>query len=168
MNKYDEFFICVSYHPLKIYLVVESCPCHCLKTWPASWLFHLLVWNRLAYDQSHKHWLTSEMKTIQCKLLIKLPSSFRGQTFPPLLPAEASGWWATCLLDNGFGHPISLLSSSLSTCWLHLSLSDDGTRWRKRLFSLRGGSCPSLPHPPPPGWSLMSQLRWRRPRVFPF
>lgn len=25
-NKRDEFFICVSYHPMKIYSVVESCP----------------------------------------------------------------------------------------------------------------------------------------------
>lgn len=35
--------------------VVDSCPCPWLRTWLASWLSCLLIWNRLAYGQSHKH-----------------------------------------------------------------------------------------------------------------
>lgn len=55
-------------------------PCHWLKTWLAPWLFWQLMWNRLAYGQSHKHWLASEMRNIQSKPWIKL------QTSPQLRP----------------------------------------------------------------------------------
>ena len=165
LNKHDEFVICVSYHPLKIYSVVEL-SCHCVKTWPAPWLFHLLVWNRLAYNQSHKHWLNSEMKTIQCKLLIKLQSSFRGQTSPPLLPAGASGWWATYLLDDGFGHFIALLSFLLSLLIASSGLPEDGAGWRKRLSCMVRVTMLPYPSPAPlMGPRITAQLKTFWPKI---
>lgn len=110
--------------PLEIYSVLESCPSYWLKTWLIPWLFYLLIWNRVAYGQSHTHtWLDSEKKSISSSyLLIQLQPSFRGRTLPPLLPADTCGGWQMGHLSFGqwFWSLSLILSFLLSICLLHL------------------------------------------------
>lgn len=66
----------------------------------------------MACGQSHTHMARFRKEEYQSKLLIKLRPSFRGRTFPPLLPADASGGWQMGHLYFGrwFWSPSLILS----------------------------------------------------------